>query len=547
MYQQSNMRILYINKNGKKKSVKQKIVISTIDTTYNILSTPVPQPHCCSTLTFNSFYANSKLLAMLNLLSVKSRNNNYDIETGNVNLRRSHPTENTYTNPVKKIKHFPPANKEWVNSTYVYNNTIKDFPILDKILSKLIRSYFNLYNNKLRTKIRKHGSRRFEIRKSRRLMNRIFMGKPELKHSNDSVVITIYLYNLEKKYLFNKINKTPAIYKISTLDKFNELNDQNKTAVSKINSEKSIYLKKTNKAGVSIKSKLDSHGKAFFILRKPRTNNKSISNIASYKKHYMKSYINKFLRKEITSNFYKQMLIFNKQKFEKRYVTHLAKNVGEMYNKKIEFNFVSLKHIYLDSQIFSMGLVTKLKRLARIKRSFLIGLKQFLIMFKVPRINTIHTYNEIFNRQMVSQNINSNNILVKTNFIDVTRGDPKQDIIDNTLNIAKLITKIDLSEFKAFSTVLQTSSLIKAFNSVKYKIINGVRLEIAGRFTKSSSAARSVFKIRNKGSIKNKDSSNKGLPTVLLKGYAKSNLQYNRVHNKVRGGSFGVKGWLSGA
>lgn len=302
---------------------------------------------------------------------------------------------------------------------------------------------------------------------------------------------------------------------------------------------KALYIKKTNKAAINIKSKLNNYKKRFFIFNKLKSKK---FNVNKYQKSFFKAYIKKFLRKEILSNFYKQMLMFNKQKFEKRYVTHLANNVAQMYNKKIEFNFVSLKHIYLDSQIFSMGLVTKLKRLARMKKSFLKGLKRFLSMFRVPRISSLDIYNEMFNRQMINQNINNNNMSVIADHISIIQdNDTSKDSLDNILKFEKFITT-NISKFKALVTTRYISTFTKAFTSIKYKIINGIRLEVAGRFTKRSSAARSVFKIRNKGSIKNKDSSYKGLPAVLLKGYAKSNLQYNKVYSKVRGGSFGIKG-----
>lgn len=521
--------------------IRESNEISMVNTLYYIISEPAPLPYSYSIIFYNNLSTYSGLLSKSSIINVKSNANKYNLESSDTSVEENNKVEDTYINPVEKAKHFPPANKEWINSTYVYNKTVKDLPILDKTLSKLIRSYFNLYNNKLRTKIRKHGSRRFEIRKSRRLMNKIFIGKPELKHNNDNVVITVYLYNLEKKYLINKIKKIPAVYKINPLGKYNTLKKQKKLAIKKINRAKTLYLRKTNKVSISIRSKLNSHKKNFFILKKVRASHHNVVNINRYNKHFMKSYIRKFLRKEVISIFYKQMLNFNKSKFEKKYVIHLANNVAKMYNKKVEFNFVSLKHIYLDSQIFSMGLVTKLKRLARMKKSFLKGLKQFLSMFRIPRISTLRTYNDIFNRQIISQNINNNNVLEKLNY------NGKQDIIDNTLNFSKFISKTNISKFKALTAVHHTSTLTQAFNSIKYKIINGVRLEIAGRFTKRSSAARSVFKIRNKGSIKNKDSSYKGLPAVFLKGYAKSNLQYNKVCNKVRGGSFGIKGWLSGA
>ena len=485
-----------------------------------------------------SSYGNSKLsgLNILDMKIKKNSNTNF-IENGQYN---NYSSDNTYINLVRKVRHSPPSVKEWINSTYVYNNTAKNLPLLDKMLSKLIRSYFNLYNNKLRKKIRKHGSKRFEIRKSRRLMNKIFIGKPELKHSNDNIVITIYVYNAEKKYLINKMQKVAAIYKINTLNNFNKPNE-NKLKLNKINEAKAIYLKKTKKASIDIKSKLNKYKKSFYILKKIDT--KETFNIYRYEKYFFKIYAKKFLRKEIVSNFYKQMLIFNKQKFEIKYAKHLADNIAKIYNKKIQFNFVSLKHIYLDSQIFSMALVTKLRRIARIKKNFLIGLKRFLNMFNVPRINSLNTYNEMFNRQMVNQNINNDNVIALENYFDVIQANTlNKDIVDNTIKIGNFMTHTNITNLKNLSVAHYMTTITKSFNSIKYKIINGIRLEVAGRFTKRSSAARSVFKIRNKGSIKNKDSSYKGLPAILLKGYAKSNLQYNKVYSKVRGGSFGIKG-----
>lgn len=418
----------------------------------------------------------------------------------------------------------------------------KNLPIVDKILSKLIRGYFNLYDNKLRTKMRKYGSRRFEIRKSRRLINKVFVSRPELKHSNDRVVITVYVYNAEKRYILSKINKIAAIYKLNTSNISNRLNQQKKLAIKNTNKTKALYIEKTNRLGINIKSKLSKRKKNFLILKKINVDNKNFLSINKYKKDFMKNYIKKFLRREISSIYYKQILVFNKNKFEKKFVLCLANQLKKIYNKKVEFNFVNLKHIYLDSYIFTTALTVKLKRLAKMKKSFLIGLKQFMSMFKVPRINTLHIYKEIFNRQMISQNINIDNSLTKPSSNNSIHRSIESDILNNILNINKSVKKINSSKNTIAHSIYHISTLTQVFNLTKYKIINGIRLEIAGRFTKRSSAARSVFKIRNKGSIKNKDSSNKGLPAVLLKGYAKSNLQYNKLHSKVRGGSFGIKG-----
>ena len=81
--------------------------------------------------------------------------------------------------------------------------------------------------------------------------------------------------------------------------------------------------------------------------------------------------------------------------------------------------------------------------------------------------------------------------------------------------------------------------------SIRNKSVSGIRLEVAGRLTRRNTAARSLFKLRYKGNIKNMDSSYKGLSAVLLRGYAKSNLQYTKLKSRIRIGSFGLKGWVS--
>jgi hypothetical protein len=80
---------------------------------------------------------------------------------------------------------------------------------------------------------------------------------------------------------------------------------------------------------------------------------------------------------------------------------------------------------------------------------------------------------------------------------------------------------------------------------LKYKSIAGARLEAKGRLTRRFTASRSVLKIKWKGSLKNIDSSYKGLSSIMLRGHVKSNIQYSLINSKTRNGAFGLKGWLS--
>ena len=86
---------------------------------------------------------------------------------------------------------------------------------------------------------------------------------------------------------------------------------------------------------------------------------------------------------------------------------------------------------------------------------------------------------------------------------------------------------------------------INLLNTIEDKYVAAIRLHLSGRLTRRFVAARSISKKRYKGSLKNIDSSIKGLSSVMLRGHVKSNLQYTKLSSKRRIGSFGIKGWIS--
>ena len=96
----------------------------------------------------------------------------------------------------KHNKHHPSGVREWNNSIYVFNkNTIDLIPQATELATKLIKSYFNLYNLKLERKIRSNKL----LRRLRKLSsNKIYVSNGEFKHTNNKVVITLYLFNRQK-------------------------------------------------------------------------------------------------------------------------------------------------------------------------------------------------------------------------------------------------------------------------------------------------------------------------------------------------------------
>jgi hypothetical protein len=81
-------------------------------------------------------------------------------------------------------------------------------PQVTELATKLIKSYFNLYNLKLERKIR---SSRLLGRLRKLSSNKIYVSNGEFKHTNNKVIITLYLFNRQKFNFDKKIKK--SLYK----------------------------------------------------------------------------------------------------------------------------------------------------------------------------------------------------------------------------------------------------------------------------------------------------------------------------------------------
>ena len=148
--------------------------------------------------------------------------------------------------------------------------------------------------------------------------------------------------------------------------------------------------------------------------------------------------------------------------------------------------------------------------------------------------------NRIIEKSAVTKSVDLN--LVDNKFKDLKLN---SILIDN--NLSELLNNL-------YFNIILNSNLSKnyaklydiIFNSINYKNIGGVRLEVKGRLTKRSRADRALFKLKWKGGLKNIDSSYKGLSSINMRGYAKSNVEYSIFTSKRSVGAFAVKGWVSG-
>jgi len=258
----------------------------------------------------------------------------------------------------KHNKHHPSAVREWNNSIYVFNkNAINLIPQVTELATKLIKSYFNLYNLKLERKIR---SSRLLGRLRKLSSSKIYVSNGEFKHTNNKVVITLYLFNRQKFNLEKKIRK--GFYKAWS----NQDVLYRRWLLLQAKALQSI--KKWNKKKFVLIDIMES-----YIKNKQILDYKDLSKyiILFYKKLLKKSFDKYFLHK-----YYEQLIFINKSKFNYNYLQYLKKYLEKIYNKNVEFNLVNLRHFYLNSDILSESITLKIRKNRRKLLKYLNTLKR---------------------------------------------------------------------------------------------------------------------------------------------------------------------------
>lgn len=339
---------------------------------------------------------------------------------------------------------------------------------------------------------------------------KVTVSKPTFKHTNDKVIITLFVYNREYNYYLNKLNSyiTLGYNKIFNLSNFVKLNNK-KALFKNLNKKILIYNKKFK----IITNKLKY---LHYTLKKNFDNIKDLfkcSHIVNFfNNNLYKNYIIKIMEKEILNMYLKQLIFFNNYKFKDTYILPLKNLIEVIYGKRIEFNIIILKNYYFNSDIYTQIIALKTKNR---KNKILKILKISLKNIKIPNIN-------------------------KELLIDHTNGlKKKQNIYINEIKAN------DINNDYADIVIKNSYKLLEKkifFDSIKNKNIIGIRIETSGRLTKRMTAARSLFKVKYKGTLKNIDSSYKGISSLMLRGNQKSNLQYTKLNSKLRVGSFGIKG-----
>jgi hypothetical protein len=450
-------------------------------------------------------------------LNMKIFNNNLNNNPKTIALRKK-------VGDIGKIKYLPSFSKEWKNTIYSYNkNMLKNIPSNDVNINKIIQSYFNLY-----FKDHKYvGSRKFILlRRRRTFLRKIYVSNAEIKHTNNKAIITLFTVNREKKILKNKYLKINKKISQNLIRRYLLLYKNNVSNIYDIiNNHKDEYKFLSVNGG----NKMTKKG---FLNYRLEYLNKFIKLKDLYLRKIWSVIISKYWRTHLKLlRKYDLMYSLNQYKFNNlTFLPKLSNILNKIIGKKIEYNIINLKSIAYNTDLFTNALALKLKktRMNYIKSMFSILNRAYL-----PKINTIKERTLVKGQKNIDLYLDKYkdlNIISNLNNINL---DKLLNNINNTTNTDKNDT-----ENKKIHNLI--------YNSIGYKNMGGIRLEVKGRLTKRYRADRSVYSLKWKGGLKNVDSSFKRLSSVLFRGNSKSNMTYTLSQSKRRIGAFAVKGWISG-
>lgn len=185
------------------------------------------------------------------------------------------------------------------------------------------------------------------------------------------------------------------------------------------------------------------------------------------------------------------MYSLNQYKFNKlTFLPKLSNILNKIIGKKIEYNIINLKSIAYNTDLFTNALALKLKkkRMNYIKSMFSILNRAYL-----PKINTIKE------RTLVKGQKNIDLYLDKYKDLNIISN-------LNNINLDKLLNEIHNTTYtgeisdKNFTVGLSTQHNKKIhnliYNSIGYKNMGGIRLEVKGRLTKRYRADRSIYSLK---------------------------------------------------
>lgn len=325
-------------------------------------------------------------------LSSKSFNNKHETKEVGLNNRE-------YTSPTSV----------WKNSIYSFNqNYMKNIPSVDNIVNKMIKSFFSI--NALDNNPEGKKSRLIQRRYKRLSLNKIFVSKSEIKHSNNKVIVTVYLFNKKRNTLLLNLNKL-----------YNSLS----LGLSNLSYKNISWRKKNNFEKLALKSfgstTIESHslpiGKNNFSnLSLKESSENNIIKLNTNKTNLSTDVYNTDKRatilKKIFTNNYAFMPIVNKLNNNKS--NHLSKSLGS--NKNVESK---LENLEFNNKIFYYNRLNNLTKYNIYKFINSLSLNSSLnlnpkLLTTVYKIFVYTNQYKLYNNKI--ENLNSGNIILSDIF-----------------------------------------------------------------------------------------------------------------------------------
>ncbi len=457
-------------------------------------------------------------------------------------------------------KYYSAYFNEWKNSIYSYNNKIMNLPVKTLNINQIVNSYFHMYFvNKWFIKSKRY----IKKRKIRYFLKKIYVSKIGIKHTNSKAIVTLHILNVGKNSIKNKYKSIKKIFKKNNSNYFDNKTDYKSNIINYQSNFWKIrilllknLIKKFEHLSIMYSWERLENFKKKFSLRTLTLKNFFESNYLFLKSIILLLTINKitkiFKRKLRLFRKYEYIYSLNQFKYKKKlFLAKLSNKLSKIINKKIEFNLINLKSLTYSTDIFTEVLALKLsKKISKRKSRSNVykNMKILLYKGKMPNIDRnveLREFDKTLTKNWVQNKYKNTNLF---NVLQLEKNNTLQKLLLKMYYNNLFLKKINLNSWflKGKKHLLQKKRNNIIFNSIKYKNLAGMKLEVKGRLTKRYRADRSVHKLYLKGRFNNLESSIKKLPSVVLRGYINNNLTYSMYKSKRRVGAFAVKGWISG-
>lgn len=467
-----------------------------------------------------------------------------------VNLLKKNTTSIAFNKEGETIrvhKRDIPLSKEWYNSVYVFTkNSIRFLPAVHYNLFKSLKSYFNMTNLNLEVNIR---SRKYKKLK-RSYGNKVWISTPEIKHLNEKITITVYVYNKLYSIYKKKLNLLEFTWGQNIIQRHNVTSNLTTINLKRKTDNNILVLEKKT---ISLRHKYPTYlginkaryNKTFYVKMIKWLKLDKYINIKQYKLDIIElinkdnkvellkgllllnieryNYLINQFKKELIYLKLKQKMLFNEFKFTELYLTPLINFLQTIYKKRVELNIVIIKNHYLSSSILSQIIVAKVISEKYRGKSWA-PLGNSIVGTNIPNLSS-KKIERVAKKWIGMQNV----------ILDTIRVKKKQDNLDKFL----------LTNNKNSNNWSSKNIDKLVLKNLENKSIAGIFLNLSGRLTKRYKAQRAISNLKYRGTLKNVYSAHKGFSSALSRGYNNINVEKTVIHSKVRIGAFGLTGWVA--